>query len=73
MPLLPELGIMLSGGFPEPLIEKNVTDLETSDKTIKRWVKILDSLYYCYLIAPMAALKLKHLKRKSIVYHYQMY
>ncbi len=24
-------------------------DLEVSDKTVKRWVQILDSLYYCYL------------------------
>lgn len=125
---LPELGInsenlktlMLYGGFPEPLIERNETelrrwhlqriskivridlrdlenvsdldkvellaeslqskvgslfsykslaeDLETSDKTIKRWVKILDSLYYCYLIAPYGSAKIKALKKTQKLY-----
>ena len=125
---LPELGInpenlktlMLYGGFPEPLIERNETelrrwhlqriskivridlrdlenvsdldkvellaeslqskvgslfsykslaeDLETSDKTIKRWVKILDSLYYCYLIAPYGSTKIKALKKTQKLY-----
>lgn len=125
---LPELGInsenlkllMHYGGFPEPLIERNETelrrwhlqriskivridlrdlenvsdldkvellaeslqskvgslfsykslaeDLETSDKTIKRWVKILDSLYYCYLIAPYGSTKIKALKKTQKLY-----
>lgn len=125
---LPELGInpenlkilLQYGGFPEPLIEKNETelkrwhlqriskivridlrdlenvsdldkvelladtlqskvgslfsykslaeDLETSDKTIKRWVRILDSLYYCYLIAPYGSTKIKALKKTQKLY-----
>lgn len=125
---LPELGInsenlkalMLYGGFPEPLIERNETelrrwhlqriskivridlrdlenvsdldkvellaeslqskvgslfsykslaeDLETSDKTIKRWVQILDSLYYCYLISPYGSTKIKALKKTQKLY-----
>ena len=125
---LPELGIssenlnliMLYGGFPEPLIEKNelelrrwhlqriskivridlrdlenvsdldkvellaeslqskvgslfsykslAEDLETSDKTIKRWVKILDSLYFCYLLAPYGSTKIKALKKTQKLY-----
>jgi predicted AAA+ superfamily ATPase len=43
-------------------------DLETADKTIKRWVKILDSLYYCYLISPYGSTKIKALKKTQKLY-----
>jgi predicted AAA+ superfamily ATPase len=43
-------------------------DLEVSDKTIKRWVKILDSLYYCYLIPPFGSTKIKAIKKSQKLY-----
>jgi predicted AAA+ superfamily ATPase len=43
-------------------------DLETSDKTIKRWINILDSLYYCYLIPPWGSSKIKAIKKSQKLY-----
>lgn len=43
-------------------------DLEVSDKTVKRWVQILDSLYYCYLIAPLGSSKIKAIKKSQKLY-----
>jgi predicted AAA+ superfamily ATPase len=43
-----------------PLSYKSLAeDLDVSDKTVKRWVQILDSLYYCYLVPPLGLIKLK--------------
>lgn len=43
-------------------------DLEVSDKTIKRWVQILSSLYYCYLIFPYGSPKIKATKKTPKLY-----
>jgi predicted AAA+ superfamily ATPase len=43
-------------------------DLGVSDKTIKRWVQILDSLYYCFLISPYGSEKLKAIKKTQKLY-----
>ena len=43
-------------------------DLEVSDKTVKRWVQILDSLYYCYLIPPFGSNKIKATKKAKKLY-----
>ena len=43
-------------------------DLEVSDKTIKRWVQILDNLYYCYLIPPFGSKKIKAIKKAQKLY-----
>ncbi len=43
-------------------------DLETSDKTIKRWVQILDSIYFCYSISPFGSSKIKALKKTQKLY-----
>lgn len=43
-------------------------DLEVSDKTVKRWVQILDSLYYCYLLHPYGSKKIKALKKAQKLY-----
>jgi predicted AAA+ superfamily ATPase len=43
-------------------------DLEVSDKTAKRWVQILDSLYYCYLISPLGSSKIKAIKKAQKLY-----
>ena len=43
-------------------------DLEVSDKTVKRWVQILDSLYYCYSLSPYGTSKIKALKKTQKLY-----
>ena len=43
-------------------------DLEVSDKTLKRWVEILDSLYFCYLIAPFGSSRIKAVKKSRKLY-----
>lgn len=52
-----------------PLSYKSLAeDLETSDKTVKRWIQILDSLYYCYLIPPFGSSKIKAVKKSQKLY-----
>lgn len=43
-------------------------DLQSTDKTIKRWVQILDTLYYCYLIPPFGSAKIKAIKKAQKLY-----
>lgn len=43
-------------------------DLEVSDKTAKRWVQILDSLYFCYKIPPLGSDKIKATKKAQKLY-----
>lgn len=43
-------------------------DLETSDKTVKRWIQILETLYYCYLILPYGSDKIKAIKKTPKLY-----
>jgi predicted AAA+ superfamily ATPase len=52
-----------------PLSYKSLSeDLETSDKTVKRWVQILDSLYFCFLISPFESPKIKAVKKSQKLY-----
>jgi len=43
-------------------------DLEVSDKTVKRWVTILDNLYYCYLLPPYGSSEIKAVKKAPKLY-----
>ncbi len=43
-------------------------DLSVSDKTVKRWVQILESLYYCYIIYPYGSDKIKAVKKSQKLY-----
>jgi predicted AAA+ superfamily ATPase len=43
-------------------------DLQVSDKTVKRWTEILDSLYYCFLIPPLGSPKIKAIKKAQKLY-----
>lgn len=43
-------------------------DLEVSDKTVKRWIGILDNLYYCYLLSPFGSTKIKAIKKSQKLY-----
>ena len=59
----------LAARVGSPLSYKSLAeDLEVSDKTVKRWVQILDSLYYCYLIPPFGSTKIKALKKSQKLY-----
>lgn len=52
-----------------PLSVKSIAeDLEVSDKTVRRWIQILDSLYFCYTVAPYGSAKIKAIKKASKVY-----
>lgn len=43
-------------------------DLEVSPKTAKRWVSILESLYYCFQIAPYGSPKIRAVKKEKKLY-----
>jgi predicted AAA+ superfamily ATPase len=43
-------------------------DLEVSDKTVKRWTQILDTLYYCFMIPPLGSPKIKAIKKAQKLY-----
>ncbi len=43
-------------------------DLEKSDKTIKKWIKTLETIYYCYTLAPFGTNKIKALKKSQKLY-----
>ncbi len=59
----------LAARVGNPLSYKSLAeDLEVSDKTVKRWVQILDSLYYCYLIPPLGSTKIKAIKKSQKLY-----
>jgi predicted AAA+ superfamily ATPase len=59
----------LASKVGNPLSYKSLAeDLSASDKTIKRWVQILDSLYYCYLIPPFGSTKIKAIKKSQKLY-----
>jgi uncharacterized protein len=52
-----------------PLSYKSLAEnLEVSDKTVKRWIQILDSLYYCYLIPPYGSNKIKAIIKTQKIY-----
>ncbi|MEK6772697.1 MAG: ATP-binding protein [Bdellovibrionota bacterium] len=59
----------LPGRVGSPLSYRSLAeDLEVSDKTVKRWVQILDSLYYCYLVPPFGSKKIKAVKKAQKLY-----
>lgn len=43
-------------------------DIEADFKTIKRWIGILSSLYYCYQIAPFGSTKIRAVKKEQKLY-----
>ena len=45
-----------------------VRDLEVDPKTVKRWVDILDTLYFCFRIAPYGAPKIRAVKKEQKLY-----
>ncbi len=52
-----------------PLSVKSLSeDLEVDPKTTKRWIEILDSLYYCFRISPFGAPKIRAVKKEQKLY-----
>lgn len=43
-------------------------DIEADFKTIKRWIGILSSLYYCFQIAPYGSSKIRAVKKEQKLY-----
>jgi predicted AAA+ superfamily ATPase len=43
-------------------------DLEIAHDTAERWVKILESMYYCFRIAPLGARKIRAVKKEQKLY-----
>ncbi len=64
---------LLVSALPErvgsPLSRKNLAqDLDVDFKTIEKWIKILENVYYCYRIAPYGAPKIKAVKKEQKIY-----
>jgi len=52
-----------------PLSHKSLAeDLEIDPKTVKRWLGILDSLYYSFQIAPFGSSKIRAVKKEQKLY-----
>lgn len=63
------LADLLQERVGSPLSYKSLAeDLQSTDKTVKRWVQILDSLYFCYLIPPFGSNKIKAIKKSQKLY-----
>ena len=43
-------------------------DLEVSDKTVKKWIEILNTLYFSYLVTPFGSPRMKSLKKTPKLY-----
>ncbi len=43
-------------------------DLGVSDKTVKKWIEILNTLYFSYLVSPYGTEKIKSIKKTQKVY-----
>lgn len=52
-----------------PLSIKSVSeDLDVDSKTTKRWIGILESLYYCFRISPYGSPKIRAVKKEQKLY-----
>ncbi len=52
-----------------PLSHKSIAeDLEIDPKTVKRWIGILDSLYYSFQVAPFGSTKIRAVKKEQKLY-----
>lgn len=63
----------LAEALPErvgsPLSRKNLAeDLEVDFKTVKRWIEILENVYYCFTISPYGAAKIRAVKKAQKLY-----
>jgi predicted AAA+ superfamily ATPase len=64
---------LLIDALPErvgsPLSRLNLAqDLEVDFKTVDRWIRILENVYYCYRISPFGAPKIRAAKKEQKLY-----
>lgn len=52
-----------------PLSKKSLAeDLQVAQKTIERWLQILERVYYCYRISPYGSQKIRAVKKEQKLY-----
>lgn len=52
-----------------PLSKKSLAeDLEVSPHTVEHWLKILESVYYCYRLSPFGSPKIRAVKKEQKLY-----
>lgn len=61
---------MLAEALPErvgsPLSIQNLSeDIQVDHKTIKRWIAVLESMYFCYRLPPFGAKKIRAVKKEQ--------
>ena len=67
--LLEVLAEMLPERVGSPLSIKSLArDLGVDFKTVKRWIEMFESLYYCYRIGPYGASKVRAVKKEQKLY-----
>lgn len=67
--LLLLLSELLPSKVGSPLSLKSLEeDLQVSQPTVQRWIKILELVYYCYSVAPYGAPKIRAVKKLQKVY-----
>jgi hypothetical protein len=49
-------------------VQSIATDLSVSHEAIKRWIAILENVYYCFRISPFGSAKIKALKKDQKLY-----
>ena len=64
---------LLADALPErvgsPLSRKSLSeDLEVSPHTVEHWLKILESVYYCFRISPFGTPKIRAVKKEQKLY-----
>ena len=64
---------MLAEALPErvgsPLSIQNLSeDIQVDHKTIKRWIAVLESMYFCYRLPPFGAKKIRAVKKEQKLY-----
>ncbi len=63
------LAEMLENKIGSPLSIKSLSsDLEIAHKTAKNWIQILANMYYCFLIPPYRAPKVRAVKKEQKLY-----
>lgn len=64
---------LLAEALPErvgsPLSIQNLAqDIQVDHKTIKRWIAVLESMYYCFRLPPYGAKKIRAVKKEQKLY-----
>ncbi len=63
------LAELLPGRVGSPLsIQSLSEDIQVDHKTIKRWITVLESMYYCFRIPPYGAKKIRAVKKEQKLY-----